>query len=577
MDDTDRLTRAQQGTWGGSSIASETEDQTRTLSHTGNWDAVTLDFDANNVYTGTDEYDDSRSHNDVNELTGRDTDSDSTDNFTHVYDEVGNMTDDGESRKYEYDAFGRMRRVRNQSDALIAEYRYNGLGFLISEHADTDDDGDVDASDKWFHNAYDERWRKVATYRETDSDPKEEFINHQAGLGGNGGSSYINAVVSRDKDANTAWTSASDGVLEDKIYYCQNWRGDVSAIVSAAGWMKEWAKYSSCGVPFGLPGADTDSDGDCDATDVVQIQTWIDAPAYDVRGDIDLDGDVDATDKSTVQTYVQGATAGRGAPSALVGNRRGYAGYTVDANGLWHVRHRVLDSGLGRWLRRDPLGYVDGPSVYENVGSNPLIWTDPRGLGKVGVIRWLVQKVGGSLVKVKKVSKQTAIGARKVGKNIKVEAKSSGVAMREGKSIESAAANGGQILKHKPHKPGYLPHYQTAGVPGHTFYGTFKEAAGLLTATHWLGEDVGGIVDLVNPLALTRDLCDLWDWACESDPPEGIPGPDPGTCPPGTVWNGALGNCEVCDSFHPGWNAEAQDCSSSFADSLSLADLDLVF
>ena len=380
MDDTDRLARAQQGTWGGSSIASETEDQTWTLSHTGNWDAVTLDFDGNNVYTGTDEYDDTRSHNDVNELTARDTDSDSTDNYSHVYDEVGNMTDDGESRKYEYDAFGRMRKVRNQSDALIAEYRYNGLGFLISEHTDTDDDGDVDASDKWFHNAYDERWRKVATFRETDSDPKEEFVNHQAGLGGNGGSSYINAVVSRDKDANTAWTSASDGVLGDKIYYCQNWRGDVSAIVKGAGYLQEWAKYSSYGTPFGLPGGDTDSDGDCDSTDVTQIQAWIDAPAYDVRGDIDLDGDVDATDKSLISSYLDGTTAGRGVLSALVSNRRGYAGYTIDANGLWHVRHRVLDSGLGRWLRRDPLGYADGASLAQYVRGNPLALSDWSGL-----------------------------------------------------------------------------------------------------------------------------------------------------------------------------------------------------
>lgn len=41
-------------------------------------------------------------------------------------------------------------------------------------------------------------------------EPKEEFLLQQAGDGGFGSSSYINSIVSRYKDANTAWTSASD-------------------------------------------------------------------------------------------------------------------------------------------------------------------------------------------------------------------------------------------------------------------------------------------------------------------------------------------------------------------------------
>lgn len=31
------------------------------------------------------------------------------------------------------------------------------------------------------------------------------------------------------------------------------------------------------------------------------------------------------------------------------------------------VRNRVLLMDLGRWSRRDPLGYVDGMSMYEYV------------------------------------------------------------------------------------------------------------------------------------------------------------------------------------------------------------------
>jgi len=189
--------------------------------------------------------------------------------------------------------------------------------------------------------------------------------------------------VCRNKDANTGWTTASDGTLEERVYYCQNWRADVSAIVSSGGAMKEWDKYSAYGIPFGLPAGDTDSDGDCDSTDVSQVQSWITGVHYDVRGDLDLDGDVDLTDKS-LASGMSGTTLGRGNLSSAtkVANRKGYAGYECDAAiGLkYHVRHRVLAADLGRWLTRDPIGYVDGANLYELVSSNPTTTRDPLGL-----------------------------------------------------------------------------------------------------------------------------------------------------------------------------------------------------
>jgi hypothetical protein len=85
----------------------------------------------------------------VNELTARDIDDNGTDNFTLTYDGPGNLTDDGESYTYEWDAFYRLRKFKNRSNAaLVAEYTYNGLGFRLGVHQDTDNDVDVDASDK---------------------------------------------------------------------------------------------------------------------------------------------------------------------------------------------------------------------------------------------------------------------------------------------------------------------------------------------------------------------------------------------------------------------------------------------
>jgi hypothetical protein len=294
MDELDRLTRAEEGEYssGSGTITTTSRDQEWVLDQVGNWDEDKLDLDGDGFYTGTDEHHDDRTHNKVNELTGRDTDNDGTDDYTLVYDAAGNLTDDGEEYKYEYDAFYRLRYVKDQSNNVVAEHRYNGLGHRIGEHVDTDDDGDVDGSDGWRYFAYDERWRIVAHFLGSDTAPTEEFVHHDAGLDGRGGSSYIDLVALRERDTD------DNGSLEERMYYCQNWRADVSAVIDGNGEMYEWVKYSAYGVPFGLPGADTDSDGDCDATDITQINTWDTSGPYDVRGDVDLDGGVDAADKS---------------------------------------------------------------------------------------------------------------------------------------------------------------------------------------------------------------------------------------------------------------------------------------
>jgi len=380
MDDIDRLADAEEGTLSGGTISSRKRHQIWTLTHTGNWDREKLDLDGDDNWNETNEHDDTRTHNTVNELTNRNTDSIGGNEFNLSYAPAGNLTDDGENYKYEYDAFYRLRKVKNRStNALVAEYAYNGRGHQISVHADTDSDGDVDSSDLWYYTAYDERWRPLSTFRSSDTSAKEDFVLHQAGLSGHGGSSYINSVICRYKDANTAWTSASDGTLEEIRYYCQNWRGDVSSIVTDVGAMVEWAKYTAYGIPFGLPAGDTNSDGDCDAGDATQIQTWIDTSSYNVLGDLDLDGDVDSTDKTSAQNNTK--TMGW-EDLTDVGNQFGSAGYDLDgklSGIIYHVRHRVSHALLGRWAQRDPFHPKDGPGAYEYARSMPITKVDSLG------------------------------------------------------------------------------------------------------------------------------------------------------------------------------------------------------
>lgn len=71
-------------------------------------------------------------------------------------------------------------------------------------------------------------------------------------------------------------------------------------------------------------------------------------------------------------------------PESAVGNHYMFQGRRFDPEtGLYYYRNRMMSSELGRFLQRDPLGYVDGWNLYAYVGNNPILYGDP--LGKFAV------------------------------------------------------------------------------------------------------------------------------------------------------------------------------------------------
>ena len=385
MDGRDRLIDAEEGTWSVSAISSKTRQQIWTLDQLGNWDLARLNLNDDDDFTDAGEYDDDRTHNSVNELIGRDTDDNGTDNFTPTYDKTGNLVDDDEHYEYVYDVFGRLVEVQKTSDqTTVAEYGYDGLGQRITWHYDTNADGDVDGDDPTYHFAYDDAWRIVATYRSDDDDPKELFVWHMAGLDGEGGSSYIDSVILRDYDD---WTSEADGTLEDRVYYLQNWRSDVVFLLTDDGEQTiEQVRYSAYGVPFEIHAADINRDGSYNSADITAFLSLFNNQNYDVEADMNLDGVENSADFTAfLNQTTSGDTTntGRGVLSRdSAGSRVGYAGYQWDGavDALYHVRNRVLHAELGRWLQRDSLGYVDGVGLYEYVASQPVSYVDPYGL-----------------------------------------------------------------------------------------------------------------------------------------------------------------------------------------------------
>jgi RHS repeat-associated protein len=59
--------------------------------------------------------------------------------------------------------------------------------------------------------------------------------------------------------------------------------------------------------------------------------------------------------------------------------------YTIESYA--HVRHRVYSTELGRWTRRDPLGYITDASLYLYCRSQAVISTDILGLAPTSLQR----------------------------------------------------------------------------------------------------------------------------------------------------------------------------------------------
>ena len=57
---------------------------------------------------------------------------------------------------------------------------------------------------------------------------------------------------------------------------------------------------------------------------------------------------------------------------AVLGGVAVIAIFAADGSAYYHPR-------LGRFLQRDPGGYVDGMNLYEYVSGAPITWVDPSG------------------------------------------------------------------------------------------------------------------------------------------------------------------------------------------------------
>jgi len=333
----------------------------------GNWRTYGVDSDGN----GTNDLDQTRVHNAVNEIDTTDDHGDTAGDaiaattgsnwIDPVYDAAGNMRQGpqpqnplvagtGETVRlhYAYDAWNRMAGVWRDSVGSpgtpgipVYTYGYDGLHRRIRRS--------TLMAPTWYY--YNESWQ-VLEERDSQESPKVQYVWDVR---------YIDAAVCRDRDWNADGdcTDAATGTPgsntgDEHLYYTQDANFNVTSLV--------------------------------DGYDGATVERY----AYDPYGKPTfLNGVRDMMDYATTQWQVR--------LIYTFENEILYCGYRYDPlAGHYHVRYRVYHPTLGRWTARDPSGYEDGVSLYQYVQGAPISGQDPNGLRKADIlfIDHLVKKYG---------------------------------------------------------------------------------------------------------------------------------------------------------------------------------------
>ena len=173
--------------------------------------------------------------------------------------------------------------------------------------------------------------------------------------------------------------------------------------------------------------------------------------------------------------------------------------YNDEETGLVYYNYRYYNPELGRWISRDPIEEQGGYNLYGMIENNLLISWDQLGNGKAGIVIRVAGKGG------LKITKNVAKKILKQGKSIRVSGHG---ARKEAKRLmKEAGGKNTKIVRHDPHNPGQLPHYQPKHGGGvHAFYDTTKA----FTAVGLLGDNFfTQFIDFFNPISDINEILDI--------------------------------------------------------------------
>ncbi len=344
-DDLSRLTQNDRGdvtvsgTPGASTMAAPDRRELFTLDQVGNWDQHEIKTEQSGLTT-TDLQ--TRDHNAANEIEDDDdgdalaidvtVPSDAGSDWPDpTYDAAGNMTEVMSGKSLAqftavYDAFNRLVALKDASADTIVTYEYDAFNRRIEQTPGPADGFSVPRRRFWYNPA----WQLVQVDElATTPDPDEWYVVEQYVWD----MRYIDAPIYRLRDT-TANGGETDNVLDEQLYCLNDANMNVTAVV------------------------------DPDAANPASLV--VERYAYDPYGQLivlDADFTLDSGNESDVDNQIL------------------FAGYHHDPQtGFYLARNRYHHPRLGRWITRDPAGYVDGMSLYQYVMSRPLYYTDPMGM-----------------------------------------------------------------------------------------------------------------------------------------------------------------------------------------------------
>ncbi len=147
---------------------------------------------------------------------------------------------------------------------------------------------------------------------------------------------------------------------------------------------------------------------------------------------------------------------------------------SIGIQGPYYNWNRWYLPAMGRYLELDPIalvGYFNtqfGVDWYGYAGQDPLRWDDRTGLDPYG---WIIRLLANGERRMARplMGKAEAVAARRAGKDVLVPTR------QAAKGVERAAGGGcTDTMRHGGHQlrngETGSPHFQTEGVPGHSFW-----------------------------------------------------------------------------------------------------------